>query len=202
MPGFYGEGEYDIAGTIVGVVDEDDVIDGSRIVEGDCIIGLASNGLHTNGYSLARKIVSEIAGKSYADPFEPTGRSFGEELLRPHRAYTSVGEIMAQKLIKGCAHITGGGFQENIDRIIPENCNADIDTSRWDSEPVFKFLQNQGKVENDEMYRTFNMGIGMVLVVAAENRDTVLASVHLAQFNPVCIGEITAGNGSVRMKYE
>ncbi|MBD3392201.1 MAG: phosphoribosylformylglycinamidine cyclo-ligase [Chitinivibrionales bacterium] len=201
MPGFYQEGEYDIAGTIVGIVDEHRVIDGSAIAPGDVLIGLRSNGLHTNGYSLARTIVTEIAGKDYADTFAPTGRTFGEELLRPHRAYSAARVLMDKDLIKGCAHITGGGFQENVDRILPQHCDAVIDTKRWSPDEIFVFLQTEGRVENDEMYRTFNMGMGMVLVVSGEHADEVLNAKALASFGPARIGAVRPGEGRVVMEY-
>ncbi len=201
MPGVYHGGDYDIAGTIVGIVEEDEVIDGSTIVKGDTLIGLRSNGLHTNGYSLARKIVTEVARKSYFDIFEPTGRTFGQELLRPHRSYAPVNVLMRKNLIKGCAHITGGGFQENIDRILPDNCNAHIETKRWTPDPIFTFLREQGNVPADDIYRTLNMGIGMVLAVDPKNADTVLASPELAAFEPVVIGRIEDGNSTVVMEW-
>lgn len=201
MPGIYNEGEYDVACTVVGVVDEDEIIDGSTINVGDVIVGLQSNGLHTNGYSLARKIVTEVAGKKYSDIFEATGRTFGMELLRPHRAYTSLYGLLKKNVIKGCAHITGGGFQENIDRILPKNCSARINTKTWEPDAIFKFLQEQGNVENDEMYRTFNMGIGMAIVVDKENEDEVVNCEELKEFEPLIIGSIVVGDGKIIMEY-
>ena len=201
MPGMYRENEYDIAGTIVGVVDEKDVIDGSKIRKGDVLIGLASNGLHTNGYSLARKIVKEVAKKSYDDVFTQTGRTFAGELLRPHRPYSPVLDLMKKGLIAGCAHITGGGFTDNVDRILPKNCDAAIDCSAWTPEPIFKWMQNVGGVENREMYRTFNMGIGMVLAVKPSDANRVLAAKAIAKFEPRVVGTVTAGNGKVNLKF-
>lgn len=201
MPGIYNEGEYDVACTVVGVVDEDEIIDGSAINEGDVVVGLRSNGLHTNGYSLARKIVTEVAGKEYGDVFEPTGRTFGVELLRPHRAYTPLYELMRQKVIKGCAHITGGGFQENVDRILPHDCDAKIDTKAWKPEAIFAFLQKNGNVENNEMYRTFNMGIGMVIIIDIEKSEEVMHCDALRAFGPVIIGSVIHGDGKVIMEY-
>jgi phosphoribosylformylglycinamidine cyclo-ligase len=201
MPGIYNKGEYDIAGTIVGVVDEEDIIDGSSISSGDTIIGLCSNGLHTNGYSLARKIVTEVDGKKYSDVFKPTGRTFGEELLRPHIAYSPLLSSMEKGMIKGCVHITGGGFQENIDRVLPENCNAIIDTATWEPDAIFGYLQEKGSVENSEMYRTFNMGIGMAVIVDKKHREDILNLKELGAFDPVEIGLITEGTGSVEMKF-
>ncbi len=201
MPGIYNSGEYDVAGTIVGIVDEKDIIDGSGIAVGDSIVGLRSNGLHTNGYSLARKIVTEVAGKKYSDTFPAGGKTFGRELLRPHIAYSPVLSIMEKGLIKGCAHITGGGFQENVDRILPKGCDAVIDTKTWEPDAIFVFLQETGNVENDEMYRTFNMGIGMVLVVDPADADGVVKARELKEFKPLVIGSVVAGNGKVVLEF-
>ena len=201
MPGMYAPGDYDLAGTIVGVVDEKNVIDGSTIHPGDIIIGLRSNGLHTNGYSLARKIVRERAKLSYTSVFKPTGRSIGEELLRPHRAFSPVISLMRRKLIKGCAHITGGGFHDNVDRVLPPNCNAVIEAGTWIPDPIFLFLQEKGDVETDEMYHTFNMGIGLVLVVKPADTGKVLNAPEIRQFKPTVIGKVAKGTGVVEMKY-
>jgi phosphoribosylformylglycinamidine cyclo-ligase len=201
MPGVYGNNDYDLVGTIVGVVDEADVVDGSTIKTGDVLIGLRSNGLHTNGYSLARKIVTEAAGKKYTDVFKPTGRTFGEELLRTHRSYAPVLALMGDRLIKGCAHLTGGGFQENINRILPAKCNAVINTKAWTPDPIFTFLQKAGNVENDEIYRTLNMGIGMVLAVEESKAEEVLKRKEIAAFDPTIIGSVAKGTGIVKMKY-
>ena len=197
MPDLYRSGEFDLVGCIVGVVDKDNVIDGSSIVKGDVLIGLRSNGLHTNGYSLARKIVKDVAGKAYSDIFEDTGNTFGQELLRPHRAYSPVLSFMERNLIKGCAHITGGGFQDNIDRILPQNCNALITTGAWTPDPIFNWLQKKGNVDKDEMYHTFNMGLGLVLVVSPENADELMKASELSLFEPVVMGTISEGTGKV-----
>jgi phosphoribosylformylglycinamidine cyclo-ligase len=201
MPGMYRAGEYDIAGTIVGVVDEKDVIDGSKIRKGDVLIGLRSNGLHTNVYSLARKIVKDVAKKSYFDKFPETGRTIGEELLRPHRPYSPVLELMKKGLIRGCAHITGGGFTDNVDRVLPPKCDAAIDAKSWTPDPIFKWMQKTGRVENREMYRTFNMGIGMVLAVKPTDTEKVLKANVIAKFEPRVVGTVTAGNGKVNLKF-
>lgn len=201
MPGMYKVGEYDIAGTIVGVVDEKDVIDGSKIKKGDVIIGLRSNGLHTNGYSLARKIVREAGKKKYSDIFKETGLTFGQELLSPHRPYSPVLSLMKKGLIRGCAHITGGGFTDNVDRILSDKCDADIDAKSWTPNPIFTWMKKTGNVDNKEMYRTFNMGIGMVLAVKPSDADTVLRSKAIAAFEPCVVGKITAGTGKVNMKF-
>ena len=202
MPGMYGKGDYDIAGTIVGVVDEAKVIDGSKISEGDVLIGLRSSGLHTNGYSLARKIVQEAAGKKWSDILETTGKTFGEELLAPHTSYEPLFAAIDKGYVRGIAHLTGGGFQNNIDRVLPETLNARIDTKNWEPNPIFKFLVEEGNMELDEAYRTFNMGIGMAVVVAPEDAVRLLDEEALEIFEPVIIGGITAGTGVVDMNYE
>jgi phosphoribosylformylglycinamidine cyclo-ligase len=201
MPGMYRSGEYDIAGTIVGVVDEKDVIDGSKIRKGDVLIGLRSNGLHTNGYSLARKIVKEVAKKSYFDKFLETGRTIGEELLRPHRPYSPVLELMKKGLVRGCAHITGGGFTDNVDRVLPPKCDAAIDATSWTPDPIFTWMQKTGRVKNREMYRTFNMGIGMVLAVKPSDANKVLAAKAISKFEPRVVGTVIAGSGKVNLKF-
>lgn len=201
MPDLYKPGEFDLVGCIVGVVDKDRIIDGSTIEAGDVLIGLKSNGLHTNGYSLARKIVTEVAGKKYSDIFEATGTSFGQELLRPHRSYLPVWNLMQQNLIKGCAHITGGGFQDNVDRILPDNCNASVDTKAWTPDPIFSFMQKAGNVESEEMYHTFNMGIGLVMAIKPSDVDTVIKSQELQGFDPTIIGKVTKGSGKVDLEF-
>lgn len=201
MPDMYKKGEYDLVGCIVGVVDKDKIVDGSKIVPGDVLIGLRSNGLHTNGYSLARKIVKEVAGKKYSDVFEETGNTFAAELLRPHRAYTPVLKLMDKGIVKGCAHLTGGGFQDNIDRILPENCNAVVDTKTWTPDPIFTWLQKNGNVESEEMYHTFNMGIGLVLAIEPNLVSEVLNTEELKEFEPVVIGNVAKGSGKVVLEF-
>jgi phosphoribosylformylglycinamidine cyclo-ligase len=200
MPGVYNPGESDLVGCIGGVVDKSRIIDGSSIVPDDTAIGLRSSGLHTNGYSLARKIVREAAGRQYGDVFE-NGRTFGQVLLAPHRSYASLRTLMERGLIKGCAHITGGGFPDNVDRILPPSCDVTIDTGAWTPDPIFQFLQKAGNVETGEMYHTFNMGIGMVVIVDPENADTVLKAPETAAFEPRIIGKTIKGSGKVIMKY-
>ncbi|MBN2036591.1 MAG: phosphoribosylformylglycinamidine cyclo-ligase [Chitinispirillaceae bacterium] len=201
MPDVYSKGEYDLVGCIVGVVEKGGIIDGSSIIPGDICIGLRSSGLHTNGYSLARKIVKEVAGRTYRDPFENSPKTFGEVLLAPHRSYRPVRGLMERRLIKGCAHITGGGFQDNINRVLPAGCDAVITTTAWTPDPIFRFLMKVGNVAADEMYHTFNMGIGMVLVAALDKADSVLNAPEIAAFEPKRIGRIVAGTGEVRMEY-
>jgi phosphoribosylformylglycinamidine cyclo-ligase len=161
MPGMYREGEYDLAGCIVGVVDRAEMIDGSTIEPGGVVLGLPSNGLHTNGYSLARKILFE---KMRLDP-----RQIGKELLRVHKNYQPLLAKMPRGMIKGLAHITGGGLIDNIPRILPKNCDAVIDTKSWRVPQIFRTLQENGAVDRAEMYQVFNMGIGMVAIVSEKN---------------------------------
>ena len=201
MPAVYNAGEYDLVGCIVGVVDKAKIIDGHTIVPGDIAIGLRSSGLHTNGYSLARKIVTEAAGKKYSDRFEPSGKTLGETLLAPHRAYSPVRNLMERGLIKGCAHITGGGFQDNVDRVLPQTCDVTIDAKTWTPDPIFTFLQEAGNVETDEMFHTFNMGIGMVLVVDPAEAEIVFKAPEITDFEPRQIGKIIKGTGKVQMQY-
>ena len=197
MPDLYKKDEYDLVGTIVGLADRNAVIDGSSIIEGDVLIGLASSGLHTNGYSLARKIVKEVGNRFYSDPFEDSGKTFGEVLQEPHRSYLPVFPLMQQSLIKGCVHITGGGFQDNINRILPPDCDAAVEAGAWEPPAIFGWLQKTGGVERDEMYHTFNMGIGMVLVVDGSRADDVVGSPPVQQFSPRRIGRIVKGSGKV-----
>lgn len=175
MPDFYSEGEYDMAGFIVGVVDRGKIIDGSAIKPGDVMLGLGSSGLHTNGYSLARAICFKKAGLSVNDHIPEFGKTLGAELLTPHRSYAdSVLAASDTVEIKGLAHITGGGLPGNIIRILPDNCQAVVDRSSWPSSPIFSFLQKQGAISDEEMFRAFNMGIGLVVILAQE------------QVNPFC----------------
>src|SRR6185437_10613843 len=168
MPGFYADGEYDLAGFIVGIVEREKVIDGRTIVPGDVLIGLPSAGLHTNGYSLARRVLFDTAGFG-VDSFVPElGATVGDALLAPHRSYLPVVRpMLAQDLVKGMAHITGGGLTENVPRTVPEGCAAEIDRRAWTVPPIFHLLEQQGGIARAEMFRAFNMGIGMVVICAA-----------------------------------
>jgi len=194
MPGFYHEGEYDLVGFIVGVVPKDRIIDGKGIRPGDKILGLASSGLHTNGYSLARKVLLEVAGIGLGQHVEALGRTLGEELLEPHRCYAkSVLSAMQEVDIKGMAHITGGGFYDNIPRILPEGCQAVIDSASWPVLPIFQLIQEKGHVPSKEMYRTFNMGIGMTLFVEGSEADRVVQLLQEQGEAVYRIGEVVAG---------
>jgi phosphoribosylformylglycinamidine cyclo-ligase len=174
MPGMYADGEYDLAGFAVGVVEKAEIIDGRSIGAGDAILGLASSGPHSNGYSLIRKIV-EVSGAGYLDDFN--GRPLGEVLLTPTRIYCrQVLAVHAQVRIKGMAHITGGGLIENVPRVLPENVQAAIDRSTWQRPAIFEWLQRAGRVADSEMFRVLNNGIGMVVVVAEEDADRTRAA--------------------------
>ena len=195
MPGMYEAGDYDLAGFTVGVVDKQNIIDGSRIRAGDAIIGLASSGPHSNGYSLIRKLLTD-SGAAVSDPFDDS--TLGATLLRPTRIYVRpVLQLIEHIQVGGIAHITGGGITENVVRILPDGVDAHIDTSAWQRPAVFDWLQQQGNIERDEMLRTFNCGIGMTLVVPAEHQDDALSLLGEAGESARVIGEIAAGNGAV-----
>jgi phosphoribosylformylglycinamidine cyclo-ligase len=168
MPGFYADGEYDVAGFIVGVVDREKIIDGRAIAPGDVVLGLPSVGLHTNGYSLARKLFFEVTGQTPNTFVDELGETVGEVLLKPHLSYLrELDGLLNEGIIKGLAHITGGGLLENIPRILPERTAVEIKRGSWPALPVFELMQRTGNIEEAEMFRTFNMGIGMVIVCSA-----------------------------------
>jgi len=193
MPGFYSDGEYDVAGFAVGVVDRDNIIDGSGIAVGNRLIGIASTGLHSNGYSLARKLVFERMGLAIDSELPGTGKTVAEALLAPTRIYIrSIMNLLKDYSINGIAHITGGGLLENIPRILPKGCRATIHLSRWERPVLFDVLRDAGNVERDEMYRTFNMGIGMVLAVAEHDAEDMLDRLKGLGERAWVIGEITA----------
>src|SRR5579871_5449624 len=178
MPGMYSAGDYDLVSTIVGLVERDQIIDGSKIRPGDTIIGLASTGLHTNGYSLARQILFAQMRVRLDDYHGVLGCTFGEELLKVHRNYWPIIRALQRSkalrsALHGIAHITGGGFYDNIPRVLPKNCMATIRQGSWDVLPIFKLLQEGGGVTDEEMHRVFNMGIGMVLIVDTKSASTV-----------------------------
>ncbi|NLZ16508.1 MAG: phosphoribosylformylglycinamidine cyclo-ligase [Desulfobulbaceae bacterium] len=198
MPGLYQPGDYDLAGFAVGICDRDMIIDGSDIRVGDKIIGLASSGLHSNGYSLARKVFFEEAGKTVHDHVEELGRTVGEELLSPTRIYVdSLVNILRRHKINGLVHVTGGGFIDNIPRVLPASCTAHIEPGSWPIPPVFTYLQEKGQVTVQEMYRTFNMGIGMVAVVSAKDVEDIMQQFTAHGEEPYLIGEIRSALPSV-----
>lgn len=198
MPGFYSPGEYDLAGFAVGIVDRESIIDGSSIKEGDLLVGLPSSGLHSNGYSLVRKVLFEKEGMSVQTYVEDFGCSLGEELLKPTRIYVKqVLKAVETADVKGIAHITGGGFFENIPRIIPDGLRADIYPDRWKVPEVFKFIQHRGGIGQQEMFRTFNMGIGLVLAADPGQAEILLES--LQSDGAVVIGRISPGSGGIKL---
>jgi len=198
MPDLYRPGEYDLAGFIVGAVDRSHLIDGARISSGDVLLGLRSSGLHTNGYSLARKVFFERRGLKPQSLVPELGKSVGEELLAVHRSYLPVlRDLIPGGALYGLAHITGGGFTDNIPRILPKGTAARIDLGSWPVPPIFRLLQRDGRIADDEMLRTFNMGIGMVLVVPAHREAEVMAHLHRMREPYWTIGEIVPGNRKV-----
>jgi phosphoribosylformylglycinamidine cyclo-ligase len=198
MPGMYAEGEYDLAGFSVGVVDNDRLIDGSSITNGDQIIGLASNGLHSNGYSLVRKILLEELKLDLAATPEGLEQSLGEELLTPTRIYVkSVLNLMRDFELKGIAHITGGGLIENIPRVLPKMCKAVIDRNSWPKHAIFDLLQRGGNIPEEEMYRTFNYGIGLILIVSPQNTEDILDRLNGLGETAYIIGEIQKSDSPV-----
>jgi phosphoribosylformylglycinamidine cyclo-ligase len=176
MPGFYADGEYDLAGFIVGAVARDRLIDGRTIAPGDALIGVPSSGLHTNGYSLARRIVFDLAGLRSDSHVPELETTIGAALLVPHRSYLSLlRPLLPSGLIKGMAHITGGGITDNLPRIFPAGTGALVDRSAWDVPPLFRWLQRTGNVPDGDMFRTFNMGIGLIVVCANQDADRLVA---------------------------
>lgn len=191
MPGFYADGEYDIAGFTVGVVEKDQIIDGSSITVGNKLIGIGSSGLHSNGYSLARRIIFDRMGLAINSPLPDSTKTADEELLTPTRIYVrSVMNLLKDFRINGIAHITGGGLLENVPRVLPKGCSASFKLGSWDMPSIFTTLQEAGNVEQNEMYRTFNMGIGMVLAVAAADVDDILSRLNGLGEQAWLIGEV------------
>lgn len=198
MPGFYQEGEYDMAGFAVGVVDRKNMIDGSGIVAGHKIIGLPSTGIHSNGYSLVRKLFFDTLGLSVDTPVEALGETLGEALLKPTKIYAkSVQAALKAGKIEGICHITGGGFYENIPRALPEGVSVKLDKTAWQKPRIFDFIMSTGNIEEKEMFGTFNMGIGMMLFVRDEDVTSVLESIHESGEEAVVIGHVVAGDKEV-----
>ncbi|MGV3772903.1 MAG: phosphoribosylformylglycinamidine cyclo-ligase [Verrucomicrobiales bacterium] len=207
MPGFYQKGEYDVSGTIVGVVEKSRMLDGKTIKKGDVIIGIASSGLHTNGYSLARKIFFDQLKLKPKTVVSELGGTIGDEMLKVHVSYGMLVQDLLKKYnkpgkplqVKGFAHITGGGFVDNIPRVLPTKFDAVIEKGSWPVLPVFELMQARGKVPEAEMYQVFNMGIGMVAFVAQEQADAVLKTVKAAKHPAWVIGEVAKGTGEVQL---
>jgi len=191
MPSFYEDGEYDAAGFVVGVVDKEKVIDGSSITYGDKIIGIGSSGIHSNGFSLVRKIFFDHLKMKPEDYIDELGCTVGEELIKPTKIYVrTVLNIMRDFQINGIAHITGGGLLDNIVRVLPKGCSANIHMGSWDVLPIFEYMKNKGNVDDEEMLRTFNNGIGMVLVVPAADAEEIMLRLKGLNEKAYIIGEI------------
>ncbi len=195
MPGMYSDGEYDLAGFTVGVVDNDRIIDGSSITVGDKLIGLASSGLHSNGYSLARKVCFERLGLSLDSFVAELGKTLGEALLTPTRIYVkAILNLLRDFQIKGMAHITGGGLLENIPRVLPRHCRAVVNKNSWEIPAIFQLLREGGNIDQIEMHRTFNNGIGMVLIVPEREVEDIMVRLSGLKETAYIIGEITKAN--------
>jgi phosphoribosylformylglycinamidine cyclo-ligase len=210
MPGFYQAGEYDVSGTIVGVVEKSRMLNGQKTVKrGDVIIGIASSGLHTNGYSLARKIFFEQLGLKFDSQVAELGNTIGDELLKVHVSYGPLVQALLKRFnskakdtklpIKAFAHITGGGFVDNIPRVLPKTCDAVIHKGSWDMLPIFKLIETRAGVPDDELYQVFNMGIGMVVIVSAEKASAVLKFIRGRKHDAWPIGEIVKGKGQAKV---
>jgi phosphoribosylformylglycinamidine cyclo-ligase len=206
MPGFYQLGEYDVSGTIVGVVEKSRMLTGKGIRRGDSVIGIASSGLHTNGYSLARRILFDQMGLEPSSKVPGLKKTVGNELLNVHLSYGPLIQSLLKRFntgagqgIRGLAHITGGGFVDNIPRVLPRNCNVRIQRGSWPVLPIFKILQENGKVAEAEMYQVFNMGIGMVVVAAPQKTKHILRVIHGTHHRAWKIGEVVGGQGLVEL---
>ncbi len=215
MPGFYQPGEYDVSGTIVGVVEKSKMLDGRTIKPGDAVIGLASSGLHTNGYSLARKIFFEQMKLKPKSRVAELGNTIGAELLKVHVSYGPLVQKLIKrfnepsgkskiknqksKIIKGLAHITGGGFVDNIPRVLPKNCDVMIRKGTWEMLPIFQMIQTKGGVPEAELYQVFNMGIGMTIIVPANDANAVLKFIRAQKQTAWLIGEVVKGTGEARV---
>ncbi len=200
MPGLYPPGEYDLVGTIVGAVDKKRVVTGEKIRPGDMVIGLRSSGLHTNGYSLARRVVFEQAKLGVHDPLPGTDRTVAQCLLAVHRSYLNpVTRVLKRIIVRGMAHITGGGLIDNVPRILPPGVNVVIDRSAWKAPPLFRFIQERGHVDEREMFRVFNMGIGFVLIVREKDAAPTLSILKRAGCHPILAGYVTEGRRKVTL---
>lgn len=196
MPGLYRKGEYDLAGCIIGVVDRRQIIDGKMIRPGDVVLGMQSNGLHTNGFSLAREILFRKMGLKPGSRLPGLSKTVGHELLRVHKNYQPLLGKVPPGMIKGLAHITGGGLVDNLPRILPSNCDAVIETTSWRVPRIFEVFQENGNIDPQEMYQVFNMGIGMVVLVSQRDSERVMQTLKAKR-----IGQIVRGSGRVRLNF-
>ncbi|MDK2820786.1 MAG: phosphoribosylformylglycinamidine cyclo-ligase [Clostridia bacterium] len=203
LPGFYKDNEYDLAGFAVGVVERDKLLDGSKVKTGQVVLGLASSGLHSNGFSLVRKVLLDNEGYDLSQELPELEGTLGEELLKPTRIYvSSLLPLINEGLIKGLSHITGGGLIENPPRILPPECNLKIYRDKWQIPSVFRLIQEKGKISEFEMYRTFNMGLGMLAIVDPQDVDEVLAKLKTTEENVYIVGEVIPGKGQVEFTPE
>jgi phosphoribosylformylglycinamidine cyclo-ligase len=194
MPDFYAPGEYDLAGFITGVVEREEILDGSRVRDGDILIGLGSSGLHTNGYSLARKIVFDAMGLGVDDLLSDLDGTVGEALLAIHKSYLpAIKPLLQSGKIHGLAHVTGGGIPGNLPRVLPKELGARIDTGSWEVPPLFRALQEGGNVTTREMFRVFNMGVGMIVLTPRETADSVADDLAAAGETSWILGEVNRG---------
>jgi phosphoribosylformylglycinamidine cyclo-ligase len=202
MPGLYPQGEYDLVGTIIGQVERKKVITGKSVRAGDVVIGLPSTGLQTNGYSLARKVIFDQCGLTPQDLIPGTRKTVTETLLAVHKSYLKpVNALMAKKIpISAMAHITGGGFVDNIPRVLPQNCTVEIDRASWVPPTIFTFIERQGKIDHDEMYRVFNMGIGYVIIVRAKDAPAAISTLARAHQPALVVGRVIKGSRKVIYK--
>jgi phosphoribosylformylglycinamidine cyclo-ligase len=201
MPGFYKQDEYDLAGSTVGVVEKSAIINGSTVQDGDVLIGLPSSGVHSNGYSLVRKVLLEQAGMSLEEYVPALGKTLGEELLTPTRIYVkTVLDLLEHVEVQGMAHITGGGITENLQRVIPGGMGAEVDGSQIEVPAIFKLIQELGNVSQEEMFRTFNMGIGYILVLRPHHLDKALNHLRAKGEKCIVLGRISAKESKVVVK--
>ena len=211
MPGFYQAGEYDVSGTIVGVVEKSKMLNGQKTVKrGDVVIGMESSGLHTNGYSLGRKIFFEQLKLKPGSRVAGLKGTVGEELLKVHVSYGPLVQALLKKFntassgralpVKAFAHITGGGFVDNIPRVLPDNCDVVIKKGSWEMLPIFRIIEEKSGVPDDELYQVFNMGIGMVTIVAADKAEAVLKFIKSQKHKAWVIGEVVKGKGEARVE--
>ncbi len=203
MPGIYAEGEYDLAGTIVGAVEKSRILTGAKVREGHALVALPSNGLHTNGYSLARKILFEVAGLSVDSVLPESGAVLGDELLKVHRSYLkAITALVRKQTISAAAHITGGGITDNLPRVIPHGLAAGIRTKSWQPPPLFEMLRALGRVAEDDWRRTFNLGVGMILAISPLKLDSALRTLRRLHERAWIVGEvIRQGRGKPRVQY-
>jgi len=198
MPGFYDKNEYDLAGFVVGIVDKYKIIDGKTIKTGDAVIGVASSGLHSNGYALARKLLLDKLKLKVTDHVKEFNCTVGEELLKPTRIYVkTILELIKEYEIKGISHITGGGFTDNIPRILPKGTSISVKKGSWPIQPIFKYMQSKRDIDEKEMYRTFNMGIGLVMVVNDKDSEKVIKKLETLGEKAYIIGEVVDGKQEV-----